>query len=260
MDVAAALAALEAEFDARLGVYALDTGSGRVVEYRADERFAYASTFKALAVGAVLASTTPAERERAVPYAAADVVTYSPVTEAHAGAGLPLRDLLAAAAQHSDNTAANLILERLGGPEGFATALRGLGDDVTSPARLEPELNEATPGDERDTSTPRAIAADLRAYLLDDALDDADRTLLTEWLTASATGADLIRAGVPTGWVVADKSGSGGWGTRNDIAVVWPPGGEPIVLAVMSSRGSADAVPADAILARATSVVVEALG
>lgn len=257
--VDADLAALEAELDVRIGVYALDTATGRTVEYRADERFAYASTFKALAAAAVLAATDDAALAEAVPYAAADVVAYSPVTEAHAGEGLPLSELLRAAVQESDNTAANLLLARLGGPAGLGDALRALGDDVTQPVRTEPTLNDWSPDDPRDTSTPRALATDLAAYALGDALDDADRELLLGWMRASTTGASLVRAGVPEGWTVADKSGQGGHGTRNDLAVIWPPDGEPIVLAVLTSRDAADAEPLDDAVARATTVVVDAL-
>ncbi|MGC4804347.1 class A beta-lactamase [Micromonospora sp. DT233] len=251
--------ALEAEFDARLGVYAVDTGTGATVEHRADERFAYASTFKALAAAAVLAATTPAELDRVVRYTKADLVQYSPITERHAGQGMPLRDLAEAAVRYSDNTAGNLLLARLGGPAGFARALRGLGDQVTNPVRIETDLNEATPGDERDTSSPRALATDLRAYVLGDALADDDRALLIGWLKTNTTGDGLVRAGVPAGWQVGDKTGSGGYGSRNDIAVVWPPGGAPIVIALLSSRDEPDAKYDEKLLSRATELTVAAL-
>lgn len=258
--VDAHLAELEDEVDVRIGVYALDTATGRTVEYRADERFAHASTIKVLAAGAVLAATDDAGLAEVVPFAATDVVAHSPVTEAHAGAGLPLGELLRAAVQESDNTAANVVLARLGGPAGLGEALRALGDDVTQPARTEPDLNDWSPADPRDTSTPRALATDLAAYVLGDALDEADRELLVGWMTASTTGAALVRAGVPDGWTVADKSGQASHGTRNDIAVVRPPGGEPIVIAVLTSRDAPDAEPLDAAVARATALVVDALG
>lgn len=258
--VDAEIAALEAELDVRVGVYALDTATGRTVEYRADERFAYASTFKALAAGAVLAATDDGGLAEVVPYPASAVVAYSPVTEAHAGEGLPLSELLRAAVQESDNTAANLLLARLGGPTGLGDALRALGDDVTQPARTEPTLNDWSPDDPRDTSTPRALATDLAAYALGNALDDADRELLLGWMRASTTGTSLVRAGVPEGWTVADKSGQASHGTRNDLAVVWPPDGEPIVIAVLTSHDDPDAEPDDAAVARATAVVVDALG
>lgn len=258
--VDAELAALEAELGVRVGVFALDTATGRTAEYRADERFAYASTVKALAAGAVLASTDDAGLAAVVPYAAADVVEYSPVTQAHAGAGLPLSELLRAAVQESDNTAANLVLAQLGGPAGLGEALSALGDDVTRPARTEPALNDWSPDDTRDTSSPRALATDLQAYVLGEALDDADRELLVGWMAASTTGTGLVRAGVPDGWRVADKSGQASHGTRNDIAVVWPADGDPIVIAVLTSRETADAEPLDDAVARATAVVVDALG
>ncbi|MGY2066745.1 class A beta-lactamase [Blastococcus sp. SYSU DS0619] len=259
VDVAPAFQQLEAEFDARLGVFAVDTATGRTVEHRADERFAFASTHKALTAAAVLDRTSAAELDQLVPYTADELVAHSPVTGPHAGAGLPLRDLLQAAIQQSDNTAANLLLARLGGPDGFEQVLRALGDDVTRADRTETELNTAVPGDERDTSTPRALATDLRAVLLDGALEPADRDLLTGWLRDNTTGATLIEAGVPAEWDVADKSGAGGHGTRNDIAVMWPPDGAPIVLAVLSSRASADAGYDDALVARAAAVVAGAL-
>lgn len=250
---------LEARFDARLGVYAVDTGTGRTIEHRADERFGYASTFKALAAGALLAATSTAELDRVVRYTEADLVTHSPVTERHVKTGMTLRELGDAAVRYSDNTAANLLLRRLGGPAGFERALRELGDRVTDPERFETDLNEATPGDRRDTSTPRALASDLRAYVLGDALAPEDRAVLTGWLKGNTTGDTLIRAGVPAGWQVGDKTGSGGYGTRNDIAVVWPPDGAPIVLAILSSREEKDASSDDTLIAEAAKATIEAL-
>lgn len=246
---------LEKEFDARLGVYAIDIGTGRTVEYRADERFAYCSTFKVLAAAQVLDDTTDAELDRVVRYSADDLVTYSPITEQHVATGMTLRAIADAAVRYSDNTAANLMLRHLGGPQRFEKELRGIGDKVTDPERYETELNEARPGDRRDTSTPRALAGSLRAYTVGDALEPSDRATLNDWLRRNTTGGALIRAGVPDGWVVGDKTGSGGYGTRNDIAVIWPPDRAPIVLAVLSSRDEKDADYDDALIAEATRVV-----
>jgi beta-lactamase class A len=186
-------------------------------------------------------------------------VAYSPITEPHAGKGMTLRELCDAAVRYSDNTAGNLLLKRLGGPAGFARALRDLGDRVTNPVRIETDLNEARPGDERDTSTPRALATDLRAYVLGDALSAEDRTLLSGWLRANTTGDELIRAGVPAGWQVGDKTGSGGYGTRNDIAVLWPPDGAPVVLAILTTRDEKDAEYDERLIVEATKATVEAL-
>ncbi|WP_444951487.1 class A beta-lactamase [Micromonospora ureilytica] len=250
---------LEEQFGARLGVYAVDTGTGRTVEYRADERFAYASTWKALAAAEVLDGTTDAQLDRVVRYSARDLVAHSPITEKHVGEGMSLRALADAAVRYSDNTAGNLLLRHLGGPAGFESKLRALGDTVTEAARYETSLNEGTPGDKRDTSTARALVGDLRAYTVGVALEPADRDVLRGWLRGNTTGAALVRAGVPAGWVVGDKTGTGGYGTRNDIAVIWPPDRAPIVLAVLSSRDKKDATPDDALIAQATRVVVASL-
>jgi beta-lactamase class A len=257
--VAGDFSGLEAEFDARLGVYALDTGSGRAVEHRADERFAFCSTFKALASAALLSRTEPADLDRRVTYTSADLVPHSPVSERHVAEGMTLRQVMDAAIRYSDNTAANLIFTELGGPAGFEADLRGIGDRTTESDRIEPGLSEAVPGDTRDTTTPRAFAADLRTYVLGDVLPADDRTLLTEWLRNNMTGNETIRAGVPAGWVVGDKTGSGDYGTRNDIAVVWPPDGAPIVLAVMSDRDEKEAARDNRLIARAAQTAVAAL-
>lgn len=258
-DVTASFDALEARFDARLGVYALDTGTGESVEYRADERFAFASTYKALAAAALLEQKTPREMSETVLINRADLVTYSPITETAVSGGLTLNELAAAAIQHSDNTAGNLLFDALGGPAGFDAALAAIGDDVTVSQRKETELNDYLPGSNSDTSTPRALATDLWAYALGDALDSDSRQRFTAWLRGNTTGDNLIRAGVPTGWVVGDKTGAAGYGTRNDIAVVWPLGGEPIVIAILSDKDDSDATYDDALIAEAASAVVDAL-
>jgi beta-lactamase class A len=255
-----AFRALERRFDARLGVYAVDTGSGREVAHRAGGRFPFASTFKALAAGALLREYGLERMGERVPITRLEAA-YSPVTEQRLGTSMTLEELAAAAVRHSDNTAANLLLDRLGGPAGLDATLAGLGDDVTRMERREPELNDWAPGDPRDTSTPRALARDLRAFVLGDALARPERARLTRWLRTNTTGAGLIRAGVPAGWVVGDKTGTGAtYGARNDIAVLWPPDREPIVLAVMTTRREPDAEPADALIARAAAAAVEALG
>ncbi len=259
-DVAADLAALEARFDARLGLFAVDTSSGRTLQHRADERFAHASTIKALAVGALLAQTSPADLERSVPITAGDLAAgYAPVTEGRVGSAMTLAELCDAAVRFSDNTALNLLLRELGGPAGLDAALEAIGDDVTEVARTEPDLNGAVPGDPRDTTTPRALAASLRFYAVDGAAAD-DRALLADGLRRNTTGDALIRAGVPADWEVGDKTDTGAYGTRNDIAVLTPPGRAPIVLAVMSSRDEPDAEHDDTLIAEAARVVVAGLG
>ncbi|MEV1077713.1 class A beta-lactamase [Streptomyces sp. NPDC050211] len=252
---------LERQFDARLGVYALDTGTGRSVGYRADDRFAYASTFKALAAGAILRKYGTDGIDKVVKYSRDDLVENSPVSENFVDTGMTLRGLCAATLWYSDNTAVNLLLDELGGPDGLEKVLEEFGDDVTEMDRYETEMSEGTPGDIRDTSTPRAMAGSLRAFLLGDALKSDERLLLRQWMTTNMTGRTLIRAGVPKPWDVADKSGTAGYGGRNDIAVIWPDdGGNPILMTVLSTRGKKDAERDDALIAKAATVAVEGLG
>ena len=251
---------LERKFGARLGVYAVDTGSGREVTHNGDKRFAYASTFKALAAGAVLKKHSPREMDKVVRYSEDDLIRHSPVTEKHVKEGMSLRELCAAAVRHSDNTAANLLFDALGGPKGLDSALEKLGDDTTRMERREPKLNEWAPGETSDTSTPRAMAGNLREYVLEDALGKADRKQLTKWLRTNTTGDSLIKAGVPKSWKVGDKSGGGStYATRNDIAVVWPKDSDPIVMAVMSNRGEKGDEYDDELIAEAASVVADTL-
>ena len=261
VDPVAAFEALEAEFDARLGVYAVETGSGEVVAFREEERFAFASTFKALLAGVVLAENSLQEMERVVTFDEEVLVPHSPVVEENLESGMSLLELCDATVRYSDNAAANLLLEEVGGPEGFGAALVDLvGDEVTRPVRWETELNEAVPGDERDTSTAEALAGSLAEFTLGDVLPVDRREVLVDLLERNTTGDALIRAGVPEGWGVGDKTGAGGYGTRNDIGVLWPVEDDPIVVAVLSSRDEEDAEHDDALIARATEVVVEALG
>ncbi|RBP90010.1 beta-lactamase class A [Cytobacillus firmus] len=250
---------LEKEFDARLGVYAYDTGTKKTIAYRSNERFAYASTFKPLAAAILLERKSLEEMDEIVTYTSEDLVTYSPVTEKHVKTGMTLRELCEAAIRFSDNTAGNLILEELGGPDGFEAALKEMGDTVTKPERFETDLNEAEPGDIRDTSTPKALAASLQKVLIGDFLPEEKRNLLTDWMRGNVTGDPLIRAGVPSGWEVADKSGAAGFGTRNDIAIVWPPNREPIIVTILSSRDSKDAEYDNALIAKTAEMTIKAL-
>ncbi|MGW3042233.1 class A beta-lactamase [Kitasatospora sp. NPDC001159] len=187
---------LEGAYQAKLGVWAVDTGTGRTVGWRADERFPYASTYKALAAAAVLRQASPALDET-IHFTRADVVTYSPVTEQHVDSGMTLREVCEAAVTKSDNTAGNLLLARLGGPAGFTAALRAAGDPTTRSDRTETDLNEAVPNDPRDTGTPHQLALDLRRFAVDYGLPADRRDLLDGWLRGNTTGAALIRAGAP---------------------------------------------------------------
>ncbi len=222
----------------RLGVAVLDTASGRRFGHRQDERFPMCSTFKLLAVAAVLARVDRGDEqlERRVAFTEADLLEYAPATRARVSeGGMRLAELCDAAITVSDNTAANLLLASLGGPRGLTTYVRTLGDSVTRLDRNEPMLNEALPGDERDTTTPAAMLGDLEALLVGDALSRTSREALTGWLVANTTGDRRLRAGVPKDWRVGDKTGTGERGVTNDVAIFWPPGRKPILVAAYLS-------------------------
>jgi beta-lactamase class A len=230
----ARFAELEKESGGRLGIAALDVKTGRTAAHRGDERFPLASTFKFLAAAAVLARVDAgaATLDKNLGYTQADLVTYSPVTKDHAGSGMTLAAICEAAVTLSDNTAGNLMLRELGGPEGLTAFLRKSGDGVTRLDRWETALNEAAPGDPRDTTTPNAMVANLRRFVLGDALKPGSREKLAGWLKGCRTSADRMRAGLPPGWIVGDKTGSGERGTMNDVGIIWPPDGAPILLAI----------------------------
>lgn len=217
---------LEAGSGGRLGIAVLDTKTGRWHGHRVNERFPLCSIFKVLACGALLARVDAGREDlsRRVRFTATQIVTYSPVTEGRVGgAGMTLEELCAAAMTLSDNTAGNLVLERVGGPSGLTAYARAIGDPVTRLDRTETALNEATPGDPRDTTTPGAMAADLRALVLGRALSQRSRAQMTAWLLSNRTGGAKLRAGVPADWRVGDRTGAGDRGTMNDVAVIWPP-------------------------------------
>lgn len=260
-EVADELAALEAAYDARVGVHAVDTATGDHVEHRADERFAYASTIKALAAGVLLQGQPASALDETLPVTAEDVegAGWSPVTESRVGSAMTVRELGAAAVSQSDNGAFNVLLRRTGGPEALQAALVGSGDTTTFVDAWEPELNRFTPGDPARTSTPRVLADGLAGFALGDALDPAVRDVYVSWLTGSTTGDGTIRAGAPEGWTVGSKTGTAGrYGSRNDVAVVWPPDGAPVVLAVLTDRAEEDDEPDDALLADVAAVVLGA--
>ncbi|WP_438825393.1 class A beta-lactamase Bla1 [Bacillus sp. JJ927] len=250
---------LEKKFDARLGVYAIDTGTNRTIAYRPNERFAFASTYKALAAGVLLQQNSTEKLKEVITYTKDDLVEYSPVTEKHVDTGMTLGEIAEAAVRSSDNTAGNILFNKIGGPKGYEKALRQMCDRVTMADRFETELNEAIPGDIRDTSTAKAIATNLKALTAGNALPADKRKILTEWMKGNATGDKLIRAGVPTDWEVGDKSGAGSYGTRNDIAIVWPPNRAPIIIAILSSKDEKEATYDNQLIAEAAEVIVKAL-
>ncbi|WP_298880692.1 class A beta-lactamase [uncultured Bradyrhizobium sp.] len=241
--VVEAIEHLELKSGGRLGVSVLDTTTGIPIHHRGGERFPMCSTFKVLAAAAVLKEVGSKLEglERRVRIEQADLVEYSPVTSKHVGGdGMSLRELCEAAITMSDNTAGNALLKNIGGPAGLTSFARSLGDRMTRLDRIETELNEAVPGDPRDTTTPNEMAANFRRLLLGDVLLPEGRDQLGKWLIANKTGDTRLRAGLPQGWRVGDKTGAGERGTTNDVAIVWPPERAPVIIAVYLTGSTLD--------------------
>ncbi|WP_245286425.1 class A beta-lactamase [Bradyrhizobium sp. ARR65] len=227
-----AFAEAEADSGGRLGVAVLDSAAGAAIGHRENEHFPMCSTFKVLAVAAVLSRIDAGKEQitRRIRIAPGDLLAYAPVTQQHVGADMSVADLCEAALTLSDNTAANLLLASLGGPSAVTQYARALGDDLTRLDRVEPDLNTADAGDLRDTTTPLAMARNLTALATGTALSPASRELLINWLIGCKTGDAKLRAGLPKTWRVGDKTGSGAHGTSNDVAVIWPPGRAPLIV------------------------------
>ncbi|ABD88276.1 class A beta-lactamase [Rhodopseudomonas palustris] len=242
--LAASFAKIEATSGGRLGVAVLDTKSAALVGYRLDERFPMCSTFKLIAAAAILARVDAGtERlDRRLRIAPEDILSYAPTTKQHVGKDLSVAELCEAAIVLSDNTAANLLLTRLGGPAALTRYARSLGDEATRLDRMEPDLNEATPGDPRDTTTPAAMARAVQAVAVGTALSPGSRDRLITWLIDCKTGGARLRAGLPSSWRVGDKTGSGSHGSSNDVAVIWPQDRAPLIIAayLTETAGSDD--------------------
>ena len=248
---------LERESGGRLGVALLD-GGGTRFHHRGDERFPMCSTFKLLLVAAVLTRVDNGDESlsRRVPIRKQDLVSWAPFSETRVGADASVEELCAAAMTQSDNVAANLLLPTIGGPPGIAVFAKTLGDESTRLDRMETELNSALPGDPRDTTTPLAMLGNLQALLLGEALGPASHELFEGWLRGNTTGDARLRAGLPAGWKAGDKTGSGANGTTNDVAILWPPGRKPVLVAAYLTGSKLDSGKRDAIhaaLARALS-------
>lgn len=239
--IIAAAQQVETQLNARVGLAIHDTGSDTSWQYNAYERFPMTSTFKVLACGALLARQDVGDEDlkRQVPISQSDLVTYSPVTETWVGQEVSLDALCDATLRTSDNTAANKVLEALGGPDAVTTFLHSLGDEVTQLDRWETELNEATPGDLRDTTTPAAMVNSLHELLLGEALSPAAQATLIHWLEGNEVGGPLLRAGIPDDWRIGDRTGAGGHGSRSVVAIIWPPDRAPLIAAIYLTQTEA---------------------
>ncbi len=255
------LSALEARHGGRLGVSVAT--DGKQAAWRGDERFVYCSTFKMyLAAATLLRVQAGQERlDRAIPVTQADMISHAPVTEPAVGSSLTIEQLMKGAVEVSDNPAANILIREMGGLEPLRAFYRGIGDDSTRVDRLEPELNVAD--DDKDTITPDQSVKNIQRLLVaaDTPLDTASKTLLMRWLVDTPTGQGRIKAGVPAGWTVAHKTGTGGYGPVNDIGLILPPNGPAIAIAVYfhATKDSTDA-QREAAVADATRQALKALG
>ncbi|MGQ6476260.1 IMI family carbapenem-hydrolyzing class A beta-lactamase (plasmid) [Serratia ureilytica] len=254
---------LETDFNGRIGVYALDTGSGKSFSYKANERFPLCSAFKGFLAAAVLKGSQDNQLNinQIVNYNARSLEFHSPITTKYKENGMSLGDMAAAALQYSDNGATNIILERyIGGPEGMTKFMRSIGDKDFRLDRWELDLNTAIPGDERDTSTPAAVAKSLKTLALGNILNSHEREIYQTWLKGNTTGAARIRASVPSDWVVGDKTGScGAYGTANDYAVVWPKNRAPLIISVYTAKNEKEAKHNDKVIAETSRIAIKNL-
>ena len=244
--------ALEQRAGGRLGVMVLDTATGRTLAHRSHERFLMCSTFKLLLAAQVLRRVDEGREtmERVLPYGPTDLLEYAPVTAKHLEEkGMTVGALCEAMVTVSDNTAANLLLKAVGGPAAYTRFARSLGDTVTRLDRYEPALNYAVKGQHLDTTTPAAMLATLRKVVLGDALSPASRSRLEGWLRANTTGEHRLKAGLPPGWAIGDKTGTGGNNTTNDLGVLFPPGRAPVLVVAYFTGSKGSPAERDAVLA-----------
>ncbi|UIX34705.1 class A beta-lactamase [Streptomyces sp. GQFP] len=260
--VTARLRALEKRYGARLGVLAHHLATRRTVRHRADELFPMCSLFKTLASAAVLRDLDRSGEflARRIHYTEADLpATGSDRTREHLAEGMTVAELSEVAITYSDNGAGNLLLRELGGPTAITRFARSLGDRVTRLDRWETDLNSAEPWRKTDTTSPRAIGRTYSRLVLGDALNRRDRELLTHWLLNNTTSGKRFRAGLPPTWTLADKTGSGSYGTANDVGIAWTDTGAPVVLSVLSTMPDQDAVRDDALIAETAALLAETL-
>jgi beta-lactamase class A len=246
----------------RLGVSIFDTQTQDPFNHNGDARFPMCSTFKFLAAAAVLKRVDDEKEQlgRLIPVTAGDVVPGSSHIKTPVPGGLTMAQLCEAAMIYSDNTAGNLILASLGGPHAIGEFARTLGDTMTRLDRNEPTLNESIPRDPRDTTTPNAMLRSMQTLLIGEMLSEASKKQLTQWLLGNKTGATRLSAGLPIGWRIGDKTGTGDRGSTNDIAIVWPPNHAPILVAVYFTETSAPADKRNAVHADIARVIVKGMG
>jgi beta-lactamase class A len=238
---ASALKAIQKRTGGRLGVHVLDSQSGKRFGLDDKSRYAMASTFKVPLAASLLWQVDKGAFPLLHPLHIdkGDLLPNSPILEKAIEKGateLTVRDLCGAAVAFSDNAAANILLKAMGGPDALTRFMRSIGDETTRLDRFEMDLNSNLPGDERDTTTPYAMVESLLRIFTQDVLTLGSRALLIDWMTASKTGLDRVRKGLPKTWVSSDKTGTGANGAVNDIVMTWPLERRPIIIAVYMSE------------------------
>lgn len=235
-----ALLAYERDSGGRIGLYAKNLTSGAELAWRADDRFVMCSTFKASLAACVLARVDRGDDrlDAMIPFTAKDLLEYAPVAKENLAKGSEsVGEMAKAMVELSDNTYANLLLSRVGGPAALTAFWRANGDTTSRLDRDEPGLNFTPLEGIDDTTTPRAMAANVQRFTLGDTLKPGSRAQLTEWMVNCKTGAKRLRAGLPPAWTIGDKTGSNGKEAAGDIAVAWPRPDTPIIIAAYTRGG-----------------------
>ncbi|MER2515064.1 MAG: class A beta-lactamase [Candidatus Accumulibacter phosphatis] len=255
--------AAENALQARVGMTVFDANTGTTWQYRGDERFPLNSTHKIFSCAALLAKVDgkSLSLDQSVSISKEMLVTYSPITEKSLSPQtMTFGEVCRAAVSYSDNTAANVVFDAIGGTTGFNSYMQSIGDDQTRLDRKEPELNDATPGDERDTTTPNDIVSSLRKILLGNGLSVSSRNVLTQWMLDDQVAGALLRASLPSNWKIADKTGAGGYGSRSIVAVIWPPSKQPVVVGIYVTQTKASLQASNEAIARIGAALKEAIG
>jgi len=259
-----ALLAYERATGGRIGLYAENPATGLRISWRANERFVMCSTFKVSLAAMILARVDHGQEQlrQMISYGPEDVPDwYAPVAKKNLPkGGMSVADMCKAAVEYSDNTCANLLLTRVGGPSALTAFWRSIGDAVTRLDHNEPMLNRSPPGDPHDTTTPAAMAADLRRLLVGKVLSASSRERLTGWMVDCKTGDERLRGGIPKTWRIADKTGNNGKDAAGDIAVAWPKPDVPILICAYTQGGSPTAARVASVFADIGRLVGQQLG
>ncbi|ERN39836.1 beta-lactamase class A [Rubidibacter lacunae KORDI 51-2] len=261
-DLIAAVQQIEARLNARIGIAVIDKETDRNWRYHAGDRFPINSTYKTIACAALLSRVDSGQEQldRIVIFDESQLADYSPVTETRVGApGMSLGELCQATIATSDNSAANFVMQAIGGPQAVTQFMRSIGDRTSRLDRWSPELSESVPGDQRDTTSPNAMAMMLEQLVLKGTLSFESRQTLESWLKGNEISGDLIRAAVPSDWDVIDKTGSGGYGSRSIAAVMWPPQREPVIAAIYITETEVSFAERNAAIAEIGEAIVGAV-